>query len=265
MGTRTAIDVISAALQGVPSVRALFLGGSYGAGIEDAYSDIDFVAVSSDGPSDSFSTHWRDAVGRVGEIVLWWDRQGKPALINAVTVDWLRLDVVIVTPDQMRERGASGLKLLFDHDEISSAVPVARQSPSVDPSRIKWQIEEFIRIIGLLPVAIGRGEYLNGITGIFHLRNLLIALLIEETAAPDRGGALHLNRLISEEQKRLLAALPVPLPTREAVIAANIAYAEAYLPRARRMAEEIGVEWPQRFEQATRSHLRKALSVELTA
>jgi len=263
MNKTKVIQDISAALQNEPTVRALFLSGSYGAGIEDSYSDIDFLAVSRDGPTDEFAALWREAVGRVGEIVLWWDRQAKPMLINAITADWLRIDVEIVTPDQVAGRTASGLKALFDHDRVLEALPPAPQNAGPNPARMKWQFEEFIRILGLLSLAIGRGEYLNGITGIFHLRNLLTELLIEETAAPNRGGVLHLNRLISEEQKSLLAALPVPSPTRESVIAVNLAYAEAYLPRARRMARKIGVEWPERFEAATRAHLREALAVEL--
>lgn len=263
MNKTKVIQDISAALRNEPTVRALFLSGSYGAGIEDSYSDIDFLAVSRDGPTDEFAALWREAVGGVGEIVLWWDRQAKPMLINAITADWLRIDVEIVTPDQVARRTASGLKALFDQDRVLEALPPAPQNAGPNPARMKWQFEEFIRILGLLSLAIGRGEYLNGITGIFHLRNLLTELLIEETAAPNRGGVLHLNRLISEEQKSLLAALPVPSPTRESVIAANLAYAEAYLPRARRMARKIGVEWPERFEAATRVHLRDTLAVEL--
>lgn len=60
-----------------------------------------------------------------------------------------------------------------------------------------YQIEEFIRILCLLHLAAGRAEYINGVLGVYHLRNLLIDLMIEETNAPNRGGVLHLNRLIT--------------------------------------------------------------------
>jgi hypothetical protein len=201
MKSTASIKAITDTLQDKPSIRALFLSGSYGSGLEDAHSDIDFLAVAVEGPTDEFSDLWREAVSQTGEIVLWWDRQVKSMLINAITHEWLRIDVVVVTPDQMQRRARSGLKVLFDHDRIFDALHASSKKIGPDPQRMKWQFEEFIRILGLLPLAMGREEYLNAITGVFHLRNLLVDLLIEETAAPHRGGSLHLNRLITREQK----------------------------------------------------------------
>jgi len=255
------IASITEALQANPDIRALFLSGSYGAGIEDRYSDIDFLAVAVDGASDSFADIWRRAVGLTGEIVLWWDRPSGRALINAITHEWVRIDVVAIPPLQMKKRKKQGLKVLFDHDGIIDALPDTPREDGPDSNGMKWQIEEFIRILGLLSVAMGREEYINAVTGVFHLRNLLINLLIEETAAPNRGGALHLNRLITEDQKALLLSLPPLTPDRNAAIEAYLAYAEAYLPRARRMAERMGIEWPERFEEATWTHLSRTLNI----
>lgn len=261
MNTARQIQVITEALQDQPRIRALFLGGSHGSGLADAHSDLDFLAVAVDGPTDAFSGLWREAVGRIGEIVLWWDRQARPMLINAITAEWVRVDVEVVTPQQMAARSGDGLKMLFDHDRIRDGLPAARGRTGPSLSRMKWQFEEFIRILGLLPLAMGREEYLNSITGVGYLRGLLVDLLIEETAAPNRGGALHLNRLITREQKDLLASLPPLVPTREAMIAANLAYAAAYLPRARRMAGRLGIDWPERFEAATWAHLERSLGI----
>ena len=257
-----AIEAIADLLEGEPRIRALFLSGTYGAGLEDAYSDIDFLMVASDGPSDEVAELWREAVSRTGEIVLWWDRQVRPALINAITHDWLRTDVVILKPEQMDGQTKDRLKVLFDRDGIFDALPAYAKKAGPDPRRTKYQFEEFIRILGLLPLAMGREEYLNGVLGMFHLRNLLVDLMIEETDAPNRGGALHLNRLITDEQKEVLASLPPPVPTRDSLIDANLAYAAAYLPRARKLAKLWGIEWPEQFEAATWKHLKKALAIE---
>jgi hypothetical protein len=91
---------------------------------------------------------------------------------------------------------------------------------------------------------------------------LLVDLLIEETDAPNRGGILHLNRLITEDQKHLLTSLPPAVPTRDAMISAHLAYAKAYLPRARNRAARLGMDWPERFEAATWARLGEALSVQ---
>lgn len=258
----TAIRTISEALVAEPRIRALALSGSYGAGLEDAYSDLDFLVVADDGATDAVVTLWRSAVARVGEIVLWRDRQVKPSLINAITADWLRIDADFAPPPEITRRTRDGLKILFDHDQLFGALPEIAAKPGPNPERLIWQIEEFLRILGLLPLAMGRAEYFNSVTGLLHLRTLIVDLLVEETAAPHRGGALHLNRLITAEQKQALAALPPLVAERDALIAAELAYAALYLPRARRMAARLGVDWPERFERATWAHLRATLGIE---
>jgi len=256
-----AIEAIASALRNVPRVRALFLSGSYGAGIEDAFSDIDFLAVTADSLDEKFRADWREAVGKAGEIILWWGH-AKQHVITAITDRWLRVDVEVVASDQAFHRAKANLKLLFDHDRIFDTLPDETEKTKLNAAGWRWQFENFIRVLGLMSVAIGREDYLTGVTGIFHLRNMLIDLLIAETDAANRGGALHLHRLITEEQKALLASMPAPVPTREAVIEANLAYAAAYLPRARRMAAELDLDWPERFEAATWAHLKRQLAIE---
>ncbi|MEJ8574945.1 hypothetical protein [Microbaculum marinum] len=264
MDTDALIDCVARRLEGEPGVRALCLSGSHGAGLADAYSDLDFLAILSDphmsaARGDAFSDLWRAALEPAGGIVLWRVRSGPTILINAITTGWLRIDVLATTADPLHTR--RGLKVLFDRDGIAADLPETPE-PGIDRDRLAWQIEEFIRILGLLPVAMGRAEYLNAVTGVFHLRNLLIDLMIAETGAPHRGGALHLNRLITDDQKALLTALPAPVPTRESAIATHLAYAGAYLPLARPLADRLGIDWPEPFERATWSHLERELAID---
>jgi len=256
------ITTITEALRDTPGIRALFLSGSHGNGLADAFSDIDFVLVANDGASDTIAAQWKDAVSRTGEIILWWDRTTVPVLINAITDDWTRTDVLILKPDQLRGHAQSTLRTLFDHDGLYDGLaPVPAQTPP-QPARFTYQVEEFIRILGLLHLAAGREEYINGVLGVYHLRQKLVDLLIAETDAPHRGGILHLNRLITDDQKVVLTSLPPPLPTRDGMIAAHMAYAATYLPRARLYAERIGATWPERFEEVTWAMLRDTLGLE---
>jgi hypothetical protein len=262
-GTATAaVRIIAEALEAEPGIRALALSGSHGAGLADAYSDLDFLVVAVDGPTDATASRWRDAIARVDEIVLWRDRQVKPGLINAITADWLRIDADITAPAELAGRSRDGLRIVFDRDNVFDALPEAAAKAEPNPGRLLWQVEEFLRILGLLPLAMGRAEYFNSVTGLFFLRNLIVDLLVEETDAPHRGGALHLNRLITAEQKAALAALPPLVAERDALIAAYLAHAALYLPRARRMAALRGVAWPERFEAATWAHLHATLGIE---
>ena len=262
MEHREIINTITNSLRDAPAISALFRSGSYGNGLADEYSDIDFILLANDGATDEVAALWRKAVSQTGEIVLWWDRTTRPILINAITDDWTRTDVVILKPDQMGLQTQNSLKPLFDHDRIFESLPKISENMGPNPARLKYQFEEFIRILGLLHLAAGRKEYINGVLGVFHLRNLLVDLLIEETGAPNRGGVLHLNRLITDEQKELLTSLPPAIPNREAMISAHLAYAKAYLPRARKLALKWGAEWPERFEASTWNQLSKTLSIE---
>jgi hypothetical protein len=256
------IQAITSATRDADGVKALFLSGSYGNGLNDAYSDIDFVMVAEDGATDAIAALWKDAIGQTGEIVLWWDRTTVPVLINAITADWTRTDLIILKPEQMKVHAQSTLKPLFDHDALYDTLPKAALSPEPDPARFLYDVQEFIRVLGLLHLAAGRAEYINGVLGVFHLRNKLVDLLIAETNAPNRGGMLHLNRLITEEQKALMTSLPPPVPERDAMIKTHLAYAAAYLPRARKRAAALGVAWPDRFEAVTWEKLKETLGVD---
>ena len=98
--------------------------------------------------------------------------------------------------------------------------------------------------------------------GVQFLRNALVDLLIEENEVADRGGILHLNRLITADQKALLMSMPTPAPAAKDIIAANVAYAAAYLPRARKMAAQLGADWPELFETTTWAHLKDTLGLQ---
>jgi predicted nucleotidyltransferase len=247
-------------------VRALYLGGSHATGLADGWSDIDLVLVTPEGPADAIAALWRQAVAQTGEIVMWWDRTPNPALINAITADWTRIDVLLLRPTDMAGQTQDGLRPLFDHDGIHATLPLA-PAPAAppDPARFLRQVQDVIKILGLLHLVVGRGEYLNGVVGAGHLRAALVALMIAETAAPGRGGALHLNRLLTADQRAELMALPAPTPTRDGVIAAHLACAAAYLPRARARARLLGVAWPERFETATWDLLDRQLGISRPA
>ncbi len=261
MQHQAVIDTIRDALAEDPRVRALFLSGSFSNGLADAYSDIDFVLVAEDGATDEIAELWRDAIARTGEIVLWWDRKPVPVLINAITADWMRTDVVILKPAQIAAHARDALEPLIDRDALYETLRASAPARPPDPAKLRRQIEDFIRILGLLHLAAGRAEYINGVLGVFHLHNHLVELLIEETQAPHRGGILHLNRLLTAAQKDVLTALPPPVPERQAMIDAHLACARSYLPRARQMAQKRGVEWPERFEAATWQRLDASLGL----
>jgi hypothetical protein len=133
------------------------------------------------------------------------------------------------------------------------------------PGDLLRLVKEFLRVMGLTPVAFGRQEYQLALTGIGLLRGLTIDLMLEENGiAPNkRGGALHRNPFLSVEQREALAHLPPEHGDPDSIRASNRAFAAIFLPRARRLAETIGMEWPDAFEAATRRHLKAEIGLEI--
>ncbi|GAB5448970.1 nucleotidyltransferase domain-containing protein [Gymnodinialimonas sp.] len=245
------------------SIRAVFLGGSHGTQTADPYSDVDFVIVTDDGATDAVAVLWRAALAPLGDIVLWRDRTVAPTLINAILAPATRIDVLILKPDQLGRHTQDATRALFDPDNFHQTLAATAPPSSLDPKRLAYQFEEFIRILGLLPLVMGREEYINGVTGLMHLRTLLIDLLIAEAHVPYRGGALTLNPRLTPEQRDLLVSLPPLIPTRDGVLEAHRGYASAYLHRARKFADANDIPWPNAFEDATLSHIGQTLGLRI--
>ncbi len=256
------IERIRRGMQDEPSIRALFLAGSHGSGKADAYSDIDFVALAEEGDHAAVVAAWRQLVESIAPVVFWQERRMSWTLLNAVTEDWLRCDLTVFQPGALRGRARDMVKPLIDRGGYYDALPETLPPAQPNVQQVGYLINEFIRVMGLLPVGIGRGEYVVGVTGTGLLRDMLIQLLTEEVPMPDKGGALHLSRVLPEADMRLLEGLPYPRPNRAEIIAANIATAQAFFPRARALAERIGVPWPTAFEDATRRNLQRTLGAE---
>ena len=113
---------------------------------------------------------------------------------------------------------------------------------------------EFIRVLGLLPVVVGRDEHVVGASGATLLRTMLVQLALEDVAVEDRGGALHLRALLPDERYRAIAGLPPVLANRDAVIEAHTAAARIFIPLAESLAARCGAEFPAEFYAATREH-----------
>lgn len=262
MDHRDLIDHVKTSLAAVPALNALFLGGSHGQGQADRFSDIDFVALADAERHEALAAKFRDALAELAPVVFWTARQGVGGfLVNAILADWTRCDLYLRPASAFDGRARNTVRPLIDPDRIWDSLPPELPAAEPDARRVSHIIHEFIRVLGLTSVGAGRGEYVLLVRGTGILRDLLTDLMIEQCPLPERGGALHPSRLICADDMAELAALPCPAPERDAVIAANIAIAEAFLPRARHVAGQIGLDWPDAFEAATRMYLERELGI----
>lgn len=239
----------------IEAVRGLFLAGSYGRGTADAWSDVDFLAVVAEGKERMVADHWRAALQQITPIVFWNELQRGVIVLNAISEEWLRCDLTIVTQKDFGKRAKNTVKPLIDRDGIYGELPDTLPPKEPDTGTVRYLIHEFIRMLGLLPVGAGRGEYVTMVLGVGMMRGHLEALLMQDVTNPDPGGILHQSKLLPPEQMHLLASLPYPGPDRDALIEANFAIAREFMPRARAMAERLSIEWPEEFEAVTRRRL----------
>lgn len=241
------------------TVRGLFLAGSFGRDTADEWSDVDLIAVVPEGQERALADEWRTALQKITPIVFWNELPRGVIVLNAISDEWLRCDLTIVTSKDFGRRAKNLVKPLIDHDGIYDALPDTLPPREPDAGTVRYLIHEFIRMLGLMPVGAGRREYVTMVLGVGMMRGHLEALLMQDLTNPDPGGILHQSKLLPPDQMALLARLPYPGPEREALIEANFAIAREFMPRARAMAKRLDIEWPEEFEAATRRRLALTL------
>ena len=263
MERETFIQKITERLSNDPGIDTLFLGGSLGSGLADRFSDIDLLALPK-GDAGEFADRWPGILGEVAEIVMIRRMGTAPRILfNAVTVDWMRCDLYLTIADDLSRRPKGGLKPLIDPHDMHAEMPDAAEPRPIAAARLTYMIEEHLRILGLIPVALGRGELVTAVQGAGFQRDSLVQLMQMAANVPADGGLLRLSRDLPAAEMEVLMALPAAQPDPGSLLATHRAISDAFLPRARKLAEQAGVTWPAAFEDATRRHLVAELGVDL--
>lgn len=235
-------------------VRALWLTGSLGAGTHDEHSDVDMFALVSEDALASYVEEWLSEVAPAFAPVL-ARRLGAAPVFNHVLPGWLRWDVVVGGPAQVADLDADAVVELLNRDGVQ-LTPLAGVAP--ESETVLAMTEEFFRVLGLLPVVVGRGELVTGASGAMLLRQLLTTLLRYRREGPRLSGALHLSRVLPADEMAALAALPPVYAEREAVVRAHVSSAAMFVPVAR---ELLGPDYPVALEDACWANLREHLGV----
>jgi hypothetical protein len=260
---RDLVDAIRGVLEADTAIEAAWLGRSLGRGAGDEFSDVDVMALVAEGPAFAVGQRYASEVGRIAEPVLVNTLYGG-RVVNVVTDDWRRFDLSFIEAAELGRFDAARLVPLFNRGD--------RGPPRADPEAYRPTpetvlalVNEFLRVLGLLVGAVGREEWLLSLSGLDILRRLTIDLMLEENGVgqAERGGALRRNPLLTPEQLLQLASLSPAVADRAGVIAANAEVAAIFLPRARRLAAEIGATWPTAFEAATRRHLQERVGLAI--
>lgn len=249
------IDGVERLLLAEPEVEAAWLSGSLGSGLGDKFSDVDIMVLARDGAASAVSDALLGKLDQVANPVLVNSLFGG-RVISVVTEDWDRFDLNVVQASELVRYDSRRLEPLFNRSD--RAPPIQPETPyQVSTDQLSGLVKEFSRVLGLARVGLGRGEYVVGLAGVGYLRGMTVDLMMEENAVPSwkRGGALRRNPLLTTEQRAALEGLPALRADRDSLIEGQRALAAVFLPRARRLAAEIGMAWPETLEVATRRSL----------
>lgn len=252
---------LQAHLEADPAIEALWLGGSLGRGAGDAYSDVDLIALVADGKAmGTGQTYGRDLGQSIPSVIVRTVHGG--GVVTVVTETWERFDISFVEPSGLGRFDPAEIRILFNRGENAPAPRVAAPYRTA-PETLAPMIEEFFRILGLMVLSLGREEYLLGLSGIGFMRQLTLDLMLEENGIGpmSRGGALSRRPLLTSQQLAELDGLATVSADREGIIRGNLDIARIFVPRARRLAAEIGLDWPQPLEDAVRRHLKGQLDL----
>ena len=86
--------------------------------------------------------------------------------------------------------------------------------------------------------------------GAHALRGLLHQLFVELNQPFPAMGIKQWSAKLTEDQRSVLAALPLPTPDRESVVTATHLLGQAFTSHARQAQLSIGSEWPDQAEAA---------------
>ena len=247
-------------------IRLLWLTGSLAKGTADAQSDVDLRVAVRAADFATIDQWWQDLLNQVAPLV-WkhrWPGPPDEAILGAITADYLRFDVVVQSTRDTRSRTLEAARLIFDKDGEAEHFPLTTP-PAHDPyAHLSVLVEEFIRLLGMLPIVVERNDVPIGMEGQLALHSMLISLLLLENGI-DRGtsGKRHVAAFLNEEQRAILAQVPSLAPTMESLVQGRVAYGRLFLPRARRLMEALGQVYPEDFEAATKRHLWETLGLSL--
>lgn len=260
---RELVQSAALVLEADSQIAAAWLAGSLGRGSGDAYSDVDLlVLVTGVSALEAGRRYVREVVSIAPPALV--NALYGGLVINVVTEDWRRFDLSFVAEADLARYDAAHLVELFNR--TAHTPPIKPPETYVtSPEVVIGLVKEFLRVLGLSVVAVGRKEWLLAQWGSELLRRLTMDLMLEENGVspPDRGGTLRRRPLLTAEQLASLEALTPATPDLDGVLTSHREIAALFLPRARALAERIGAEWPSKFEEATRRHLSSNLGLEI--
>lgn len=242
-------------VQGDERVQAAWLAGSFGRGDADVYSDIDLhVLFPSETEAEAVEADVGEWLTPVASFV--GIKKVFAHLYHCVTMYGDRIDVVF----HIGSFCEADTRDLFVLKNTGDVLRHADDPPFDGEKTLRVDVAELWRMTLLLPIMIGRQEYLRLFQGIGIKYGFLLNLLVRGRGNPRAVGAKKLNDLLHPEDKILLEqTIRVPALDAVSLAEADLRLAAIVRDRGPECCTRIGTPYPQEWEEVTRKRLQKEL------
>jgi hypothetical protein len=262
------VDRCVAVLTADDRVLGAWLDGSLGQGAGDEWSDVDLHCYVADDDLPSFDAGWRDVVAAIlGAPPVWTHHLGASAFGQvggaAVADDLRHVDLMVFGRTRLDGKEWAGTVPLFDRGGALPSAPMPPAPPG-EPTFPRHVVEQYLYSLSQQPVVVGRRELVRmyGSIGMF-IDVFLLPLLFAERGVDPKGGIKRLNAFLDDEQRTLLESMPPVRMDVDAITEVQLWIARTGLPRARRLAERVGADYPDELERAVAAHLERELGITL--
>ncbi|WP_309569796.1 hypothetical protein [Deinococcus sp.] len=240
LGRDSFLSDLQAAVASDPRLRAAWLEGSLGRGSADRYSDVDLHLLVAEADIVAFRAAIEGWLRDIRPLAL-FNLLFRSAMVNAMTMDALRLDVW--------PHAGEHIDLEAARVRVLHAVPgaVTLNARSMPPDRgasaryLLGLLHEFWRCISMLPAVIGRQERLVAVQGLAVELGLVTELLIAGSGTVRDRGVKHANPFLPPDLRARLEAEVLPADLGEQALA------DAHL-RLARLVQEQGPDISARFD-----------------
>jgi hypothetical protein len=261
-------------------ILAGYLVGGFAVGLGDAFSDVDLQCCILDGAAEDLRSSWPTLAAEIAPLARVKPFGGPargpfiaPIGGMCITPEWLHFDIVFQPQSSVDISSIVGMVPLFDKADLLPDTPVPRPDRRGDPFLPLGAVDHFLYMLGNVVSAIGRNEIIPAMNGVIMIRDIaLVGLLLAEGGlATTREHVMgnpfpftkRLRSYLTDEQNALLESLPPLAPNLDSVIDGYVALAEAFLPRAKRLAASTGSSWPTEYETASVAYFERMVGVRL--
>jgi hypothetical protein len=262
LGYRGLFDRLLAVVEPDERIRAFWLSGSLARGDGDAGSDLDVLLAVADDQLDDFAEGWREWLATITPTLIARPLTFAPGSFYSLTRECERLDVIVESVTKATTDTPFRTRIVvLDRDGLDANVPAPNPPTLPDRERMEWIVEEFYRLLAIFPaVNLVRKDYLLGVVGVQGTRQMLHELFVNANQPLPVTGVKQWSSKLTPAQRAVLEGLPPLDATRESLVPAMLATAEAYRTAGREALESQGIPWPEDLDQTVTAYFTAAIA-----